>query len=89
MLFAFIGFLKPGAQIPQEVNLQTRDFVEQPYINIHSFGPLCDETSRVGMMMIFEVDDRAKAEAFVADSPYIKAGLYDRHELYEYRNEAG
>jgi hypothetical protein len=90
MLFALIGFLKPGVQIPQDVNIQTGEFVQQPFINIHSFGPLCDENGqRAGMMMVFEVDDRARAQAFVENSPYAQAGLYDHYHLYEYRNEGG
>jgi len=41
------------------------------------------------MMMIFEVADRAAAEAFVEGSPYLDAGLYEDHRLYEYRTEVG
>jgi len=40
-------------------------------------------------MMVFEADDRAAAEALVANSPYLRAGLYDRHDLFEYMNEVG
>ena len=91
MLFAWIGLIKPGAeQIPQEVNIQTNDFLSQPYINIHSVGPLCDaESRRAAMMMIFEADDRETAQALVDSSPYKRAGIYERYDLYEYRNEVG
>jgi hypothetical protein len=91
MLFAWIGFIKPGAEaIPQDVQQQTNEFLQQPYIPISSIGPLCDETGRrAAMLMIFEATDRAAAEALVENSPYRKAGLYERYELYEYRNEVG
>ena len=90
MLFAWIGFLKPDGEIPPELNLQVSDFVEQPYIDVRSFGPLCDETGhRAGMMMVFDIEDRAKAESFVATSPFLRAGVYEQHHLYEYRNEGG
>jgi uncharacterized protein YciI len=91
MLFAWIGYLKPGSEmIPQNVNSETNDFLQQPYIPIHSVGPLCDENDRrAGMMMIFEAGDRAAAEAFVENSPYKRAGLYQEAHLYEYRNEVG
>ena len=91
MLFAWIGFIKPGAeQIPQEVNIESNDFLTQPYINIHSVGPLCDAASRrAAMMMIFEAEDREAAQALVDDSPYKRAGIYERYDLYEYRNEVG
>ena len=91
MLFAWIGMFKPGAgSIPQEVNREVNDFLQQPYIPIVSVGPLCDETGRhAGAMMVFEAEDRATAEALVQNSPYRNAGLYERHDLFEYRNEAG
>jgi uncharacterized protein YciI len=91
MLFAWIGFIRPGAErIPQEVNAESNDFLQQPYVQIHSVGPLCDgDDRRAGMMMIFEAEDRAAAQALVDNSPYKRAGIYDRYELYEYRNEVG
>lgn len=91
MLFAWIGFLKPGADhVPQSVQQQTNDFLQQPYIAIRSVGQLRDEHGkRAGMMMIFEVEDRAAAEALVENSPYLKAGLYEEHHLFEYLTEVG
>ena len=91
MLFAWMGFLKADAgPVPQDVQQQTNDFLQQPYITIHSVGPLRDETGRrAGMMMVFEVEDRAAAEVWVANSPYLTAGLYEDHRLYEYANEVG
>ena len=91
MLFAWIGFIKPGAEmIPQDVQQQTNDFLQQPYIPISSVGPLCDEDGRrAAMLMIFEADNRAAAEALVENSPYLKAGIYGSHHLFEYRNEVG
>jgi uncharacterized protein YciI len=91
MLFAWMGFLRADAgPVPQDVQQQTNDFLQQPYITIHSVGPLRDETGRrAGMMMVFEVENRAAAEALVANSPYLTAGLYEDHRLYEYVNEVG
>jgi uncharacterized protein YciI len=91
MLFAWIGFLRAGAEpIPQSVQEQTNDFLQQPYMTIHSVGPLRNaDGARAGMMMIFEVDSRKTAEAFVRTSPYLNAGLYEDHGLYEYHNEVG
>ncbi|MFL6766221.1 MAG: YciI family protein [Sphingomicrobium sp.] len=91
MLYAWMGFLKPdAAPVPQSVQQQTSDFLQQPYIIIHSVGPLRDETGRrAGMMMVFEADDRTAAEALVNESPYLNAGLYEDYRLYEYQNEVG
>jgi uncharacterized protein YciI len=91
MLFAWMGFIKPGAEaIPQQVNQESNDFLQQPFLSIHSVGPLCDENGRkAAMLMIFEADDRKAADALVENSPYRKAGIYDRHYLFEFRDEVG
>lgn len=91
MLFAWMGFLKPdAAPVPQSVQQQTTDFLAQPFIDIQFVGALRDSDGRrAGMMMIFEVANRSAAEAFVKTSPYLDAGLYEDHRLYEYQNEAG
>ena len=91
MLYAWIGFLKPDAgPVPQSVQHETTDFLSQPYINIQSVGPLRDRSGkRAGMMMIFEVDDWEAAENFVKDSPYLRAGLYEHHHLFEHISEIG
>ena len=91
MLYAWIGFLKPGTEsIPQSVQESATDFLSQPLIKIRAAGPLRDGSGkRAAMMMIFEHDSREAAEAFVKDSPYLQADLYDDHRLYEYVNEVG
>ena len=91
MLYAWIGFLKPDADpIPQSVQLLATDFLSQPLIKIRAAGPLRDGSgNRAAMMIIFEHDSREAAEAFVKDSPYLQADLYDDHQLYEYANEVG
>ena len=91
MLFAWIGFIKSGGEtIPQDVQQATNDFLQQPYMPIRSVGPLCDENGRrAAMLMLFEAENRAAAEALVANSPYKRAGLYEHYHLYEYRDEVG
>ena len=91
MLYAWIGFLKPDAEsIPPSLQQSATDFLNQPLIKIRAAGPLRDGSgNRAAMMMIFEHESREAAEAFVADSPYLQANLYDDHRLYEYANEVG
>ena len=91
MLYAWICFLKPDADpIAPELQQLATDFLRQPVIKIHLFGPLRDEAGhRVGMMMIFEHDSLEAARTFVTDSPFLQAGLYENYWLYEYLNEAG
>ena len=90
MQFAWIGFLKAGTDADPAVLQETTDFLQQPYIRIVSGGRLRDAAGhRAGMMMIFEVEDRAAAEALVAESPFLRAGLYEQHHLFEYNDEIG
>ena len=91
MLFVLIGYLKPNAEpIPQSVQVQTTDFVGQPFIEVRSLGPLRDASGkRVGVMMMFEHESREAAERFARGSPYSKAGLLEDIQLYEYDDEVG
>jgi hypothetical protein len=91
MQFVWIGFMRADqGAISQDVQIQVTDFLQQPFITIHSVGPLLDEAGRrSGMMMMFEVEDRQRAEALVAGSPYLNAGLYETHHLFEFRDEVG
>ena len=89
MLYVWLGFLKAGP-IPPELQQLATDFLSQPVIKIQHFGPLRDDSGRrAGMMMIFEHDSFVDARSFVADSPFLQAGLYEDHRLYEYADEAG
>lgn len=90
MLFAWMGLLRSGEQIPPAVQILAGQFIGQPVIKIHSAGPLRDKTGqKAGMLMIFEHDSLAEAESFVMDSPYLQANLYKDHRLFEYDNEDG
>ena len=90
MLFAWIGFLKEGTEPDQDVQQQVSGFLQQPYVPIQAAGALRDgDGKRAAMLMVFEADERSAAEALVANSPYLRAGLYDRHALYEFDNEVG
>jgi hypothetical protein len=91
MLFVWIGFLKhPERNIPPAVQEQVSDFIGQPYIKVTSVGALRNaEGHREAMMMKFEVEDRAAAEAFVATSPFRNAGLYAHHHLYDFADQIG
>ena len=91
MLYAWIGRLRPGAEsIPPSLQESATDFLSQPLIKIRAAGPLRDGSGkRAAMMMIFEHESREAAEAFVKDSPYLQADLYEDHRLYEFANEVG
>jgi uncharacterized protein YciI len=90
MLFVWLGFLKEGAEPDQQVQEEVTEFLKQPFIPIRSAGSLRNaQGARAAMMMVFEAKDRHAAQALVGNSPYLRAGLYREHHLFEYRNEVG
>jgi len=90
MQFVWIGFLKAGIDAEPGVLQEVSDFLQQPYIRIVSGGALRDDAgNRAGMMMIFDVADRSAADELVKNSPFLKAGLYEQHHLFEYQDEIG
>lgn len=91
MVFVWMGFFRPDqGPVPQDLQIEVTDFLRQPFIAIRNVGPLVDKSGRrAGMMMVFEADDWLKAEALVEESPYLKAGLYQTHHLFEFRDEVG
>ena len=90
MQFAWIGFLKSGETIGQDLQEQINGFLQQPYTRIDSAGVLRGEAGeRAGYLVIFEADNRAGAEALVHSSPVRDAGLYSEYHLFEYQNEVG
>jgi uncharacterized protein YciI len=53
-------------------------------------GPhLDDNGDMAGSLMIIDVPDRAAAEAFSANDPYTKAGLWSRVEITPFRITLG
>ncbi|MFU1477950.1 YciI family protein [Roseovarius sp. C7] len=82
MLIALIGRDKPGAL---QVRLDNRaDHVA--YLKgsgaVSQAGPLLDDAGEMcGSLVVLDVADVAAAEAWAADDPYAKAGLFASVEL--------
>jgi hypothetical protein len=90
MLFVWMGILKSGDPIDPAIQQQISGFLEQPYLPIESAGVLRDEEGqRKGYLVLFEAENRAAAEALVAESPVRQAGLYSEYHLYEFQAEVG
>ena len=53
-------------------------------------GPLLDEEGNMaGSMLVLDVADLAEAEAFAANDPYGKAGLFERVTIKQFRPTLG
>lgn len=78
MLFALICLDKPGHL---EVRKANRD-AHLAYLKgsgvLSQAGPFLSDTGEMmGSLLVIDVADRAAAEAFSADDPYAKAGLFE------------
>ena len=84
MLFAFYCLDKEGHA---EVRSNNRDahvaYLKAQGESIITAGPLLDDdgVGMVGSLIVLNLPDRAAAEAFAANDPYAKAGLFRSVEI--------
>ncbi len=89
MPFAVICRDKPGAL---EIRKANRDAhlayaAEQPMVVA---GPMLDDAgAMIGSLLILDTDDRAAAEAFAANDPYARAGLFESVEIVAWKRVIG
>lgn len=91
MLFAAMGFFRAMADT-EPANLQEafNEHLGQGLLRIRLAGPLRDRDGRrVGMMACIEAATFADAERYLHQSPYFKAGLYDRVQVVQFDLEVG
>ena len=48
-------------------------------------GPLIEGGAMIGSVFIFDVADRAALDAYLADDPYFRDGVFERVEIWESR----
>jgi hypothetical protein len=82
---------KPSAL---EVRMRAREahlaYVGERIGQVKLGGPLLDDNGDMaGSLLILDVPDRAAAEAFAANDPYAKAGLFQRVEITPFRASIG
>ncbi len=80
MLYLIHAFDKPD-------HLQTRmdnrpehvEYLKSFGAKLHAAGPTLDVTENMnGSLVILDLEDIAEAEAFAANDPYAKAGLFEK-----------
>ena len=89
MPFALICRDKPGAL---EIRKANRD-AHLAYAAEHPIllgGPMLDEAGAMtGSLLILDVETRAEAEAFAANDPYARAGLFESVEIAAWKRVIG
>lgn len=82
MLIALIGRDKPGALQTRLDNRAAHVAYLKESGKVAQAGPLLDEAGQMcGSLVVLDVADRGEAEAWVANDPYGKAGLFASVEL--------
>lgn len=79
---------KTGAADIRKTNRQAHlDYLNAHGDRIIAAGPLLDDdgAGMIGSVLILEFDDRAQAEAFAAEDPYAKAGLFEMVTIMPWR----
>lgn len=80
MLFAFVCTDKPGkAELRQRVRAEHIEYMIAVVDQTVFGGPLLSEEGEMSLGSIFAIDfeNRSAAEAFIADEPYTRHGLFE------------
>ena len=91
MHFLIAGYLKEGAE--KKLIEHAHEFNEHLGASASEVviaGALRDmEGKRIGYMAVMRADCIETAQHWFEDSPFLRAGLYERSEIFEYQNEVG
>ena len=88
MPFMIVADDKPGAaELRARLRPDHLDYLEAHLGQLIAAGARLqdDGTTAIGSLYIFDTDDRATAEAFVANDPYALGGLFGRIETIRWR----
>ena len=90
MLVALIARDKPGALDVRKANRPAHVDYLKSGTAVQQAGPLLDDAGEMcGSLIVLDVPDMAAAEAWVADDPYGKAGLFQSVELIAWNRVIG
>lgn len=87
--FVFRGLDRPGkAIVRQAIREEHRAYIrrDQPGCRCVAGGPLFDDAGQtmLGTMLIFEAEERAAVETFLAGDPYAGHDLFETVEIYRW-----
>ncbi len=84
MLFAYWMMDRPEmAAARQATRAEHRAYLAAVESRVHFAGPLTakDGATVIGSLLVVDHPDRAAAEAWIADEPFTKAGVYQSTEI--------
>lgn len=90
MLVALIAIDKPGALETRVANREAHlAYIKDTGVVLQA-GPFLDGSGDMcGSLLILDVESVADAEAWAANDPYAKAGLFDRVEIRAWKKVVG
>ena len=90
MLIALIARDKPGAlQVRLDNRAAHLAYIEETGA-VAQAGPLLDQDGNMaGSLVILDVEDMAAGEAWAANDPYAKAGLFETTDLVTWKKVIG
>lgn len=89
MIHAFVLLDRPdGAALRQRVRPEHKAYLAQVADRIAFAGPLLhdDGATMTGSLLAIDFDSRAAAEAWLADEPFTRAGLYASVAIHAFAN---
>ena len=88
MLFHIQMIDRPGGAALRAATSEAHlAFVGQHVESMYAGGPLVSDDGErtIGSLVVMDFEDRAAAEAFIAEEPYNKAGLFESVMIRAYR----
>ncbi|WP_300033089.1 YciI family protein [uncultured Roseobacter sp.] len=90
MLIALIARDKPGALSLRQENRPLHVEYLKSGPAVQQAGPLLDGAGQMcGSLIVLDVADMAEAEAWAANDPYARAGLFEKVELIPWNRVIG
>ena len=83
MHFVVIG--KDKGDLRRAARAAHLDYVAEAQHIILYAGPLIEAGRMIGSLFVFEVEDRAALDAYLAGDPYFNPGIFETVEIYESR----
>jgi hypothetical protein len=90
MLYALVALDKPGAlPVRQENRAAHLAYIAETGC-VQMAGPFLDEAGgMIGSLLVLDLPDMAAAQAWAANDPYAKAGLFDSVTIRAWKKVVG
>jgi uncharacterized protein YciI len=90
MYFALIALDKPGAVALRQKNRAAHLAYAAETGCVHVGGPMMNDAGdMIGSLVILDLPDMAAAEAWAAEDPYAKVGLFDSVTIRPWKKVMG